>query len=111
MTLVLRMAAALALASSLSAFAAPAAYAGGWRHGPYGPSYHRGPRVSPGAAAALGVLGGAAVGAAIASSARAAPVYVAPPPERVYEEECFVERRRVWVPGWGWEVRRRTVCE
>jgi hypothetical protein len=65
---------------------------------------------SPGAAAAVGVLGGVAVGAAIAANARPAParVYVAPPPE---EEECFVERRRVWVPGWGWELRRRTICE
>lgn len=64
---------------------------------------------SPGAAAAVGVLGGLAVGSAIAASARPAPVYVAPPPP--FEEECYVERRRVWVPGWGWEVRRRTVCE
>jgi hypothetical protein len=65
---------------------------------------------SPGAAAAVGVLGGVAVGAAIAANARPAParVYVAPPPEK---EECFVERRRVWVPGWGWELRRRTICE
>ena len=65
---------------------------------------------SPGAAAAVGVLGGVAVGAAIAANARPAPapVYVAPPPEA---EECFVERRRVFVPGYGWEMRRRTVCE
>ena len=61
---------------------------------------------SPGAAAAVGVLGGVAVGAAIARP-RPAPVYLAPPPEA----ECYVERRRVWVPGWGWEMRRRTICE
>ena len=68
------------------------------------------PGWSPGAAAAVGVLGGVAVGAAIAANARPvpAPVYVAPPPEA---EECFVERRRVFVPGYGWEMRRRTVCE
>ncbi len=85
--------------------------------------YRRG--VNPGAAAAIGLLGGVAVGAAIASSARAAPapVYVEPEPvvverapRRVYvteapAEECVVERRRVWVPGFGWEMRRRTVCE
>ncbi len=88
--------AALALAT---AFSAPASadwyYRRGW---------------SPGAAAAVGVLGGVAVGAAIAANARPAPapVYVAPPPEA---EECFVERRRVFVPGYGWEMRRRTVCE
>ena len=62
---------------------------------------------SPGAAA-VGVLGGVAVGAAIANARpRPAPVYLAPPPEA----ECYVERRRVWVPGWGWEMRRRTICE
>ena len=88
----------LALAC-LAASAAPAS--ADWR-------YRRG--WSPGAAAAVGVLGGVAVGAAIAANARPAPapVYVAPPP---LEEECYVERRRVWVPGWGWELRRRTVCE
>ena len=65
---------------------------------------------SPGAAAAVGVLGGVALGTAIAANARPlapAPVYVVSPPEA----ECYVERRRVWVPGWGWELRRRTICE
>ena len=42
-------------------------------------------------------------------------VYVERAPRRVYveraEETCVAERQRVWVPGWGWEVRRRTVCE
>jgi hypothetical protein len=88
-------AAALALAAA-SVVPAPASaqyyYRRGW---------------SPGAAAAVGVLGGVAVGAAIAANARPARVYVAPPPE----EDCVVERRRVWVPGYGWEWRRRTVCE
>ena len=84
-------------------------------------------RLSPGAAAALGVLGGLAVGGAIAATAPpvyAAPeaVYVAPPPppRRVYyappspvvvEERCWVERSREWVPGWGWQFHRRTVCD
>jgi hypothetical protein len=117
MKTIVRTAAALAFAATLSAVAHPAS-AGEWRYGPYGPYYKRGPSFSPGAAAAVGVLGGLAAGAAIASSARAAPVYVERPAPvyverrtRVIEEECFVERRRVWVPGWGWEARRRTVCE
>lgn len=91
-------------------------------------------RFSPGAAAALGVVGGMALGAGLAAAAappvyaapvpiyRAPPpppVYVAPPPRRAYygpprrvvvEEHCWVERTRHWVPGWGWEHGRRTVC-
>jgi hypothetical protein len=85
--------------------------------------------LSPGGAAAIGALGGFALGAAIGANAQPLPpppppVYVAPAPRRVYveparrvyverpaEETCFVERQRVWVPGWGWEMRRRTVCE
>lgn len=85
-------------------------------------------RMSPGAAAALGVLGGLAVGGAIAASQGPAyaepvfapppppePVYYAPapayyPPPPVYEERCFTERFSEWVPGWGWQPRRRTVC-
>jgi hypothetical protein len=85
--------------------------------------------LSPGGAAALGVLGGLAVGAAIANAQPAPPpppppVYVERAPKRVYVERaprrvyverspetCVVERERVWVPGWGWEHRRRTVCD
>jgi hypothetical protein len=88
-----------------------------------------GDRLSPGGAAALGVLGGVALGAAIGANAAPPPppppvyveraprrVYVEPAPRRVYverpvEETCVVERERVWVPGWGWEMRRRTVCD
>ena len=89
-----------------------------------------GDRLSPGGAAALGVLGGFALGAAVGASAQPLPPppppeYVEPAPRRVYverparrvyverpvEETCFVQRERVWVPGWGWEVRRRTVCD
>ncbi|MBB4040957.1 hypothetical protein GGR34_002616 [Microvirga flocculans] len=91
-------------------------------------------RLSPGAAVALGALGGLAVGAAVgAAVAQPQPpvVYRAPPPppepvyveerrvpvyyerpvrERVYVERCVTERYREWVPGWGWEHRTRRVC-
>jgi hypothetical protein len=89
-----------------------------------------GDRLSPGAAAAIGVLGGLAVGGAIAASqppayyppARVyapppppvayepAPLYYAPPPQPVYVQRCFVEGYSEWVPGWGWQPRRREVC-
>jgi hypothetical protein len=98
----LATAGALALAASV----APAEAGGRYYRPYYGSTWN------PGAAAAVGVIGGMALGAAIAN---ARPVY-GPPPARVYVEEepverCFVERHRVWVPGWGWEMRRRTVCE
>ncbi len=90
-------------------------------------------RLSPGAAAAIGVLGGLAIGGAIAASQPPAPVYVAPPPRRlppppeyvesetvyysrpappppVYVERCVTERYNEWVPGWGWEQRTRRSC-
>jgi len=93
-------------------------------------------RMSPGAAAAVGVLGGLAVGTIVGATvaqqpayAAPAPVYVAPPPppptrvyveeqppvvyerpRRVYVEHCVDERYREWVPGWGWEYRTRQVC-
>jgi hypothetical protein len=86
--------------------------------------------ISPGAAAAIGILGVAA-GAAIAGAASQPvyaaprPVYVPPPapvyvePEPVYvprprvvaEEHCFVERSREWVSGYGWQIVKRTICE
>ena len=90
-------------------------------------------RLSPGAAVALGALGGlavgAAVGAAVAQPQPPVPVYRAPPPppppvyveerapvyyeppvREVYVERCVTERYREWVPGWGWEHRSRRVC-
>ncbi len=92
-------------------------------------------RLSPGAAVAIGALGGLAVGAAVGAAvappvyAAPVPVYRAPPPpppvyveerapvyyerpvrERVYVEHCETERYREWVPGWGWEHRSRRVC-
>src|SRR5918998_610037 len=76
-----------------------------------------GDRLSPGGAAALGALGGFALGAAIRANAQPLPpppppvvverapkrVYAVPAPRRVYverpvEETCYVERQRVWVP-------------
>jgi hypothetical protein len=89
-----------------------------------------GERLSPGAAVAIGVLGGLAVGGAIAASQppgyyppapvyapppppiayEPAPVYYAPPPRPVYVERCFIEGYSEWVPGWGWQPRRREVC-
>lgn len=86
---------------------------------------------SPGAAAAVGVLGGLAAGAAIGSAAREPgyypgrpveyapppppPGYYPPPPRRViYEEsapECYVRTRR-FVNEWGDTViRRQRVCD
>lgn len=111
-----RIVAGALLGAGLIGAAAPA-MAGQWVYGPHGAYYQRGERISPGGAAALGVLGGLAVGAMVGSAAAGAPVAVAPAPvvrERIIverEEECHVERAREYVPGWGWQVRRRTVCE
>lgn len=73
---------------------------------------------------AAGVVGGLAAGAIIGSALAGPryyepePVYVAPPPpppRRVYIEDdgpiCHVERRRVWVEGYGWRSRRIEVCD
>jgi hypothetical protein len=88
------------------------------------PSAEARDRFSPGAAAAIGVLGGLAIGGAIAASqapayaapapvyVEPAPVYVAPPPRRrVYVEHCYTERSSEYVPGWGWQPVRRRVCD
>ena len=99
-----RVACGTLVATLLAGAVAPASARDGW---------------SPGAAAAVGVLGGVAIGSAIAANSYypGKPVYVAPArpvyvsPAYAEEESCVVERRRVWVPGWGWEVRRRTVCD
>jgi hypothetical protein len=97
----LRSAALAAIALGTVAASAPASAQYYHRHG-----------WNPGAAAAVGVLGGLAIGGAIAANARPypAPAPVYGPPPVAYGEDCYVERRRVWVPGWGWEVRRQTVC-
>lgn len=100
---------AMLAAASLVTAAPPSAMAGGgW---------------NPGAAAAVGVIGGLALGAALANhDTYGEPVYFAPGyghwhhhPRYVYAEplpdNCYVVRERVWVHGWGWDVRPRTVCE
>ena len=71
--------------------------------------------IGAGGAAALGVLGGLAVGGAIASSQNGyypgQPVYRAPRPVYVEEEVCHMERRG-YVDAYGYEhVRRVRVCE
>jgi hypothetical protein len=66
-------------------------------------------------AAAVGAVGGFALGTMLGSAlAGPRPVYVTPQPVYVEPvevyEECRVRRERVYVPGWGWEVRHRRVC-
>jgi hypothetical protein len=72
------------------------------------PKFVRSHSLAPIASKKFG-LSGLAIGTVIGATAR--PVYPPPPVYVEREEACFVERRRVWVPGWGWEFRRRTVCE
>lgn len=79
-----------------------------------------------GCGVAAGVVGGLAAGAIIGSAiansgptyyVAPAPVYAPPPPayvapSGVYEGDvCHVERRRVWVEGYGWRSRRIEVCD
>jgi hypothetical protein len=80
-------------------------------------------RFDPGAAAIIGAIGGFALGATVAGAPPAPyygrpyyrgdewrwhrhPHYWGPPPE-----DCYVVRERVWIEGWGWDVRPRTVCQ
>ncbi|HZD91659.1 MAG TPA: hypothetical protein VE224_16280 [Pseudolabrys sp.] len=73
-----------------------------------------------GCGVAAGVIGGLAAGAIIGNAIAGHPAYAEPapppPPSRVYYEDddapvCHIERRRVWVEGWGWRHRRVEVCE
>lgn len=73
--------------------------------------------IGPGGAAALGVLGGLAIGGAIASSQNGyypgRPVYREPRPVYVedYGPECHMERRG-FIDAYGDEhIRRVRVCE
>ncbi|MCJ2080205.1 hypothetical protein [Methylobacterium sp. J-090] len=72
--------------------------------------------IGPGGAAALGVLGGLAIGGAIASSQNngyypGRPVYREPRPVYVEEEVCHMERRG-YIDAYGDEhIRRVRVCE
>jgi hypothetical protein len=84
---------------------------------------HAGGRMDPGAAAIIGAIGGFALGATVAGAPPAPyygrpyyrgdewrwhrhPHYWGPPPG-----DCYVVRERVWIEGWGWDVRPRTVCQ
>src|SRR6478735_480277 len=70
-----------------------------------------------------GVAAGAIIGGAIASTRppvyyEPAPVYVAPPPPPAYAEPpdvtgsiCHLERRQVWIEGYGYRLRRVEVCD
>ena len=73
-----------------------------------------------GCGVAAGVVGGLAAGAIIGSALAGQPAYAEPappPPPRYYYDEdgdgpiCHVERRRVWVDGYGWRHRRIEVCD
>jgi hypothetical protein len=120
--------AGLALAGTIAATSEASA---GWRCGPYGCVKRGG--WNPGAAAAVGAVGGLALGAAIANSRPyygPAPVYAPPPPpppvypaypaygygpgyggyEPVGTTECTTVTKRIWVPGYGWDYRRSTSC-
>ncbi|MBB4039907.1 hypothetical protein GGR34_001554 [Microvirga flocculans] len=107
--------AAFAALSLLSAVTVPTAASAHWRHGPW--HHHVG--WHPGPAAAVGALTGLALGSAIAASSRPyhavpGPTYVAGPypvyARHVAERTCVTDRWREWVPGWGWQAHRRTVC-
>jgi hypothetical protein len=70
-----------------------------------------------GCGVAAGVIGGLAAGAIIGGAIAGQPAYAEPPPPppRVYYEDdgpvCHIERRRVWVEGYGWRHRRIEVCD
>lgn len=99
------MGAMVALSLGVASTTPAAAWCNGWGCG--GGGWGGGGGMNPGAAAALGALGGVAVGAAIANSARPPAYYEAPPPA-----ECWLERRPVY-DSWGNYLGRRRVrvCE
>src|SRR6476619_6785792 len=73
-----------------------------------------------GCGVAAGVVGGLAAGAIIggAIASTPPPVYVAPPPPAYAEPPpdvtggiCHLERRQVWIEGYGYRLRRVEVCD
>lgn len=67
------------------------------------------------AAAAAGAIGGLALGSALGAASQSRSVttgggmvYDEPGP---VTEDCYIQRRRVWVEGYGWQMRRTQVCE
>ncbi len=107
--------AAFVALSLASAATAPTAASAHWRHG----AWHHHVGWHPGPAAAVGALTGFALGTALAAGARPSypvpgPAYVAAP-YPVYAgplvgRTCVTDSWREWVPAWGWQVYRRTVC-
>lgn len=74
-----------------------------------------------GCGVAAGVVGGLAVGTLLGGALAGGPVYAEPvpppPPRRYYYYDeydapiCHIERRRVWVEGWGWRRQRVEICD
>ena len=102
------------------------------------PSAHADGRWDPGAAAIVGVIGGLALGSALSGGGRgsvgysygyASPDYGPPRYERwhhhhgygygpsvsyswgVPQPSCYIVNERVWVNGWGWDVRPVRYCD
>jgi hypothetical protein len=63
--------------------------------------------------AAAGLAAGVIAGGALASQPYYDPYYPGPAyaPGPVYGEDCRVIRHRVWVEGYGWQLRREEVCD
>jgi len=94
--------------SIVSAVAAPTAASAHGRpaHWHHHGGWHSGP------AAAVGAMTGLALGSALAANTPLAyavgltPIYALP----TVGGTCVTDSWREWVPGWGWQVHRRTVC-
>jgi hypothetical protein len=67
------------------------------------------------AAAAAGAIGGLALGSALGAASQSRTMTTGG--GMVYDEpggiaeDCYIQRRRVWVDGYGYQVRRTQVCE